>query len=903
MATLYTENDLEDIKMYCQNEDTSYPDPDIMVDKNGKALYAYVCLVMLGDRYISAAIVLAYSIRKLGSKADLVVLVTNDVSDEGKKILAIYFDHIIEIDYVDIPNWRTKIQKQRKYLELVFTKFHIFKLTQYKKILLIDADAIVLRYPDHLFTLNAPAGCYLKNKEYIITYDDKGNYILPEDKEFDWYKKMCECCEHGKLIPKELTDNVMYDRKDAGIGGGIMLLEPKSGEFESILEDVAKGKSKYYVESKFAWPEQQYLTMRYSGKWHSINPIFFGLQGYPHWKVLYGMQYGGDKPFIRDSKFDLSIRLQYPDYVLWHKFFYDILQEHQEFYDMKALDEAIEMNKHFYSEVSKFNKNITKPLDKHIKERSYSKLINVTNKKEVVNYVRNRMYQFNVNVMNKNMSDKNKKHIIAKLLDINPERIKNNHLNYYSTNPYIQYRPFVLQPMWDDIGDYDYLEPIRRLADYFGKTSYYSKILDLYYDLATNITESLDTFDRIDPLDRDFIISNYIKSKKSTFILTFWTLVQDYIEIEELIDIIKEYGNIYYIKTITLNKNGLFNLMYWMYDEFTPNERIKFITEKLNYINAKEKDNQIRIFVLDNVNNKKISGQGAYTKTEIRNKVMDLLNSKKKFENIRGNDIVHINDHFYQTIDYSKILFNHNTLKLLENQNITNIASDIMKDSNIKINTFKKWCYQNLSLLEMERIFLMGSIVLQAYGIRKSNDLDGVFVSINKDSSQSEKELADVINDTFANKSTKLYFTDIVFENSQFWKESWTEKNKDIMSPFDVDNLIDLISNPNNHMYFNGIKIYLFDMEMRKKLRRGWTGSTNWNGDYADFIVIGTLYPQLITKYVELKDNFSLIYTLDNETTEVVITEKHLEDLIILIKKRFPYYEQKRFFSKCGIKY
>jgi alpha-N-acetylglucosamine transferase len=590
MATLYSESDLKDIKMFCKNEDITYPDPDIMVDKNGKALYAYATLVMLGDKYISAAIVLAYSIRKLGSKADLVVLVTNDVSQEGKEILAIFFDHIIEIDYVDIPNWRTKIQKHRRYLELVFTKFHIFNLTQYKKILLIDADAIVLRYPDHLFNLNAPAGCLLKDKEYIITYDDNGNYILPEDKEFKWYKKMCECCEHGKLIPKELTDNVIYERTDAGIGGGIMLLEPKKGEFESILEDISKNqKTKNLVEKSFVWPEQQYLTMRYSGKWHSMNPVFFGLQGYPHWKVLFGMQYGGDKPFIRSSKFDISIRLQYPDYILWHKYFYDILEEHQEFYDMKPLEEAIEMNKLFYQNVNKLNKIINmseKQADKYIRERSFMKPINLLNKKEKIDFVRDRMYQFNVNIMQKNNNIKNKKQIIGKLLNIKPDEldktIHDNQLIYYSTNLYISYRPFNLQPMWEDIGNFDYMEPIKRLADYFGKTSYYAKLLDLYYDMATEtITEDLNTYDRIDPLDRDFIISNYIKSKKSTYIITFWPVVQAHTEFSELIEIIKEYGLIYYTKTITLNKNGLFNLMYWLYDEFTANERLNFITEKI----------------------------------------------------------------------------------------------------------------------------------------------------------------------------------------------------------------------------------------------------------------------------------------------------------------------------------
>ena len=163
MATLYNDDDLNKIILQCDYED-KYDNPIKMMDSNGKNIYAYVTLVMLGDRYIPAAIVLAQSLKNCGTKADLVVLVTPDVSNEGKDILNKFFDVLKVVEYVTVSNWRTKKQYYRKYLELVFTKFHLFNLVQYKKVILIDADAIVLKYPDHLFTLNTPAGCFLEDK-------------------------------------------------------------------------------------------------------------------------------------------------------------------------------------------------------------------------------------------------------------------------------------------------------------------------------------------------------------------------------------------------------------------------------------------------------------------------------------------------------------------------------------------------------------------------------------------------------------------------------------------------------------------------------------------------------------------------------------------------------------------
>ena len=120
---------------------------------------------------------------------------------------------------------------------------------------MIDADALVLKHPDHLFTLNAPAGSLIEDKDQFISYDKDGNYILPPDGKIKWYQTFCKCCEHGKLIPKDITDRVSTNFKNSGIGASIYILEPKKGELESIIQDVSRGKMKYLVENKFIWPK------------------------------------------------------------------------------------------------------------------------------------------------------------------------------------------------------------------------------------------------------------------------------------------------------------------------------------------------------------------------------------------------------------------------------------------------------------------------------------------------------------------------------------------------------------------------------------------------------------------------------------------------------------------------
>ena len=144
-----------------------------------------------------------------------------------------------------------------------------------------------------------------------------------------------------------------------------MLLEPKLGEFDDIIHNVSSGEMKYLIEKKFVWPEQQYLTLRYSGLWHNINPRFFGLQGYPHWKVLYGLQYGGDKPFQLESKIPMEDRLKYDDYILWHDIYREILNANPELVDSPVLKEVNKLQALFLqnkklSRANKINTNDNK---------------------------------------------------------------------------------------------------------------------------------------------------------------------------------------------------------------------------------------------------------------------------------------------------------------------------------------------------------------------------------------------------------------------------------------------------------------------------------------------------------------------------------------------------------------
>lgn len=834
MATLYTEDQLKNLILWCKDENTNYPSPQVMVDAHGNKLYAYVTLVMLGDRYIPGAIVLAHSIKRLDSQADLVVLVTPDVSEGGKRLLSTFFDRVILVDPIRVPNWRTRKQKHRIYLDYVFTKFHLFNLN-YKKVIMVDADALIIKYPDHLFSLNAPAGCLIEDKDQFISYDKDGNYILPPDGEIKWYKIFCDCCEHGKLIPREYTDRVATDYRNSGIGASIVLLAPKKGELESIIKDVTtNGKMKYLVQNKFIWPEQQYLTLRYSSMWTSVNPRFYGLQGYPHWSVLYSLQYAGDKPWFLDSKADINIRTQYPDFILWHKFYAEILGKFPHFKTNEVLDETNQMHQFFTVKI-------------HQERRLLSRY-----------------------TMNK--TPEQIKNIIKKSIKIN--KVNDEQLDMYYLDAKLSYQPYQIKQMFPDVNEYEYFKPIQILSKNFTETNYFSSLLDNRIDISKERLDKILRNSNIDIFDIDNIMLQYIKCRPLSFVITIWPIA--FHLTERIVDELTKSGNIYYVKNVILSYGGLQNLMFWMYDEFSFHERNSFISKKMEYIKGKKyENNYISIILFDNVKNMKISGQASQFKKYIRNFSMGLL--KNPDPELRGNDIMHINDHFYQTVNYSEMLLNNNSIDLLNKQKINLVnMSDIERTAHFKFQTFKKFLYTNLSLMEISKVILMSGAVLYAYGIRSLGDIDSIMANPNN------PELEQLMYDNFLNKATKFKFADMGIKGI-YWRETWEERNKQILDYFNIDSIDSIICNPKYYMYFQGIKMYLLDHEIIRKLYRFRSP------DIADFVVILLFYRDLINKYITIDDHTNKMVIRDSKFMIDKFDEVFIRCVYDIINKKYPY--------------
>ncbi len=119
----------------------------------GEGEDVYITLVMT-DGYLPGAAVLAKSLRDTGTTKKLAVLIDQErLRPSTVAELQSLYDYTIPIQRIGTPNPANLYLMNRPDLLYTFTKINLFRLTQFRKILYLDADVVALRAPDELFAL------------------------------------------------------------------------------------------------------------------------------------------------------------------------------------------------------------------------------------------------------------------------------------------------------------------------------------------------------------------------------------------------------------------------------------------------------------------------------------------------------------------------------------------------------------------------------------------------------------------------------------------------------------------------------------------------------------------------------------------------------------------------------
>lgn len=274
---------------------------------------AYAWLFMKGDSYLPGVLVSAYSILRTNPIADLVVMVTDDISQHAKNMLLKVVTHLFYVPYISFESKQMKTERQRQlygtWIASSYTKWNALALP-YKKVILIDGDTIHTENTDELFELQAPAmptaSPFVQPLGKIQTYFD-GPVGL------DGYPA------HNTLLSIDLINKILNK-------GGVLptstpvVIEPSIDDYKEYIATIKAMQPFGFPECHSGFDEQSISHYYANIKKVPYTSIHQRYNYYP-WKD--GFIFSGDVPriihFFSDTKPWTVDFNKYPDVITWYK--------------------------------------------------------------------------------------------------------------------------------------------------------------------------------------------------------------------------------------------------------------------------------------------------------------------------------------------------------------------------------------------------------------------------------------------------------------------------------------------------------------------------------------------------------------------------------------------------------
>ncbi|CEM03430.1 unnamed protein product [Vitrella brassicaformis CCMP3155] len=274
--------------------------------------------------YVAGALTLGYSLKMCSLKSiPRVVMVNQLITDDDRQALMTVYHRIVEVDLicaeaVKMP-YMGKEQFYASWLDYAFSKLRVLQLTEYDKVLFLDADVLANIHMDthaiahkvaNAFAVEAPAG-------------------------------MCSAPDLGEVAEGSLvSDEQMRSAVDSqyGMRGCCMLLRPDPAAFEHcmcVLEEQQSHKDgrtgKYGDENRRCGPDEQLFSLHLEN-WHHLDSSFCRTSWHADMDTVF-VHSVTEKPWLTD------VYARWPDYDLWLEVAIACRNEHTE--TRVYLDDAI----------------------------------------------------------------------------------------------------------------------------------------------------------------------------------------------------------------------------------------------------------------------------------------------------------------------------------------------------------------------------------------------------------------------------------------------------------------------------------------------------------------------------------------------------------------------------------
>ena len=259
----------------------------------------------------------------------------------------------------------------------------------------------------------------------------------------------------------------------------------------------------------------------------------------------------------------------------------------------------------------------------------------------------------------------------------------------------------------------------------------------------------------------DSIAIEYSKIKSNTFVATIFPSASGDLNAAE--DVINQYSDVFYSKKIYLNPTGAFNLMRQIYyrEPWTGSIDNGYpgIKEKTNLCFSKDGHVTVYLITTDHSNT-----------LEIKKRVRDIFGI--------GNHSIHINDTWEETFRLARCFFNDNSIKMM---------NCMLPNYYKSFDDLSYLFFQNLihNRIDPDNYCITASSVLSVLGLRHGKDLD------------------------YLHRGPRIDGHPDIDSHNEYSKGRYDKT---------ID---DIIYNPENHFYFNGLKYASLDIIKQLKEKRG----------------------------------------------------------------------------------
>ncbi|KAI5124615.1 hypothetical protein M0805_004225 [Coniferiporia weirii] len=212
--------------------------------------------------YLPGVLVVNHTLRAVGSKYPLVVMTVPTLSKEAFGILALCGIRTVSVEKL-LPSPEGSAIREGRFGD-TWTKLSVFRLTEFSRAVLLDADMVVRRNMDELMEM--PLEKDWIAADHVCACNPRQYAHYPRD----WIPE--NCAYSSRDYPPAIVPGC--PRPYTLLNSGLVVLNPSMETFDGLMRFLAESP---LVET-FRFPDQDLFAEVFRGKWKPLSYIYNALK-------------------------------------------------------------------------------------------------------------------------------------------------------------------------------------------------------------------------------------------------------------------------------------------------------------------------------------------------------------------------------------------------------------------------------------------------------------------------------------------------------------------------------------------------------------------------------------------------------------------------------------------------